>query len=192
MKSQPFSKNEAIALINACPNTTAGIRDKALLALLYRGGTRISATLRIRPGDIDWDRKVLVIHKDKGNKGRTIVLDEDCLNILKIWSERRKSLGVNGKHPFFCGVNKNSLGKELSSSQYRHKFKKLQEDTGIEKRCHPHCMRHTHASELVQEGFDLATISRQLGHSSASVTARYIHELCPELMNEKLSQRKWL
>ena len=192
MQPQPLSRKEAKALLAACGNTTNGLRDKAVYATLYRGGTRITATLAIRPSDIDWDRRLITIHKDKGGKGRTITLDDDALNILRAWSERRKSLGVNGHHPFFCATYKNAIGNRLDSSHFRRKIQKLRAKAGIEKRCHCHGLRHTAASELLEEGFDIATIAAQLGHSDISVTARYLHQLRPDLAHEKLAQRKWI
>lgn len=191
MQPQPLSRDEAKALLAACSNTTSGIRDKAVFATLYRGGCRIGATLKIKPSDIDWDRKLLTIHSDKGGKGRTITLDDGALDILRAWAERRKSLGINGHHPFFCATSKQALGNSLDASHYRHKIKKLQEKAGIERRCHCHGLRHTAASELLEEGFDLATIASQLGHEHISTTSQYLHQLRPDLMNEKLKERKW-
>jgi integrase len=191
MQPQPLSRDEAKALLAACSNTTAGLRDNAVFATLYRGGTRISATLQIRPSDIDWDRQLVTIHTDKGGKGRTIALDAEVMDILRVWAERRKSLGVNGHHPFFCATNNPALGNCLDSSHYRHKIKKLREKAGIERRCHCHGLRHTAASELLEEGFDLATIASQLGHAHASTTSRYLHQLRPDLANEKLKERVW-
>ncbi len=191
MQPQPLSRAEAKALLAACSNTTAGLRDKAVFATLYRGGTRIGATLRIRPADIDWDRRLITIHSDKGGKGRTITLDDGALDILKAWAERRKSLGVNGHHPFFCGTNKQARGNHLAPSHFRHKIQKLRKKAGIARRCHCHGLRHTAASEMAEEGIDIPTIAGQLGHAYVSTTSRYIHRLRPDLMNEKLKEREW-
>lgn len=191
MQPQPLSRDEAKALLAACSSTTAGLRDKAVFATLYRGGTRISATLHIRPSDIDWDRRLLTIQCDKGGKGRTITLDPEAMDILRAWAERRKALGVNGHHPFFCATNKQALGNHLDSSHYRHKIQRLRLKAGIEKRCHCHGLRHTAASEMLEEGFDMATIAGQLGHAYTSTTSRYLHQLRPDLMREKLANRKW-
>ena len=191
MMPQPLSRDEAKALLAACANTSAGIRDKAVLAVLYRGGSRISETLKVRPADIDWERRILVIQEGKGNKSRTIVLDDGVMDILRAWSERRKSLGINGHFPFFCATNKPALGNHLDSSHFRHKLSTLSKKAGIDRRCHLHGLRHTAASELLEEGFDLATISRQLGHAHTSTTSRYLHQLRPDLANEKLKEREW-
>lgn len=191
MQPQALSREEAKALLAACSNTTADLRDKAVFATLYRGGTRITATLAIRPSDIDWDRRLITIQSDKGGKGRTIAIDAEALDILRVWAERRKSLGVNGHHVFFCATNGQSLGNRLNSSHFRRKIQKLATKAGIVRRCHCHGLRHTAASELLEEGFDMATIAGQLGHSHISTTSRYLHQLRPDLMNEKLKERVW-
>ena len=191
MQPVPLSRDEAKALLAACSNTTAGIRDRAVLTVLYRGGTRITATLAIRPSDIDWDRGLITIHNDKGGKGRTVVLDAEAMDSLRVWNERRKSLNLNGHHTFFCTTNKPALGNRMDSSHYRHLVKELQKKAGIERRCHLHGLRHTAASELLEEGFDIATIARQLGHAHMSTTSRYLHQLRPDIMNERLKERTW-
>jgi integrase/recombinase XerC len=191
MIPQPLSRDEAKSLLAACGDTTAGIRDRAVFATLYRGGTRISATLTIKPSDVDWERQLLTMHRDKGGKGRTIALDAETMAILRVWAERRKSLGINGHKPFFCATNSNAIGNRLDPSHYRHKIQKLREKAGIERRCHCHGLRHTAASELLEEGFDIATIAAQLGHANISTTSRYLHQLRPDLMYEKLRERKW-
>lgn len=191
MEPQPLSRDEAKALLAACGNSNVDIRDRAVFATLYRGGSRISETLKVRPADIDWDKKLVTIHEGKGNKGRTIVLDDGAFDVLNAWAERRKSLGINGHHPFFCATTKPARGNPLSPSHFRHKIARLRKKAGVERRCHLHCLRHTAASELLEEGFDLATIAGQLGHSHTSTTSRYLHRLRPDLMNEKLKERKW-
>ena len=191
MIPQALTREEAKKLLDACPNTDAGIRDRALFAILYRGAMRIGATLRIKPADIDWERQLVTIHSDKGGKGRTVSLDEGVIDILRIWAERRKSLGVNGHHPFFCAIQGKARGNSVASSHYRRRIKRVQEKAGIERRCHLHGLRHTGASEMLEEDFSLATIARQLGHSHVSTTSGYLHELRPDLMNEKLKERVW-
>ena len=192
MIGQPLTTSEAKALLAACPtNNSTGIRDRALLTALWRGAMRISATLRIQPGDIDWDRNLITIHSDKGGEGRTIVLDPQAMDVLRIWKERRTVLGINGKEPFFCSAHQHARGKPLDSSHFRRLIARLRRKAGIEKRCHLHGLRHTGASELAEEGFDLATISAQLGHKNVSTTSQYIHRLRPDLMDSRLKERTW-
>jgi site-specific recombinase XerD len=162
-----------------------------VLALLYRGGMRIGATLKLRPIDFDWDTNLITVHSDKGGKGRTIVVDDGAMDVLRAWKERRYSLGISGHYPFFCATTEHTKGKPLKTAHFRGLIAALKKKTGIEKRCHLHMFRHTYASELLDEGFDLPTISRMLGHSFLSTTSNYLHELRPDLMNTKLRRREF-
>lgn len=191
MRPQPLTPAEAKLLLSACPNTTTGIRDRALFTALWRGSMRIGATLRIKPGDIDWDRNLITIQRDKGGEGRTVVLDPQAMDVLRIWSERRKVIGLTGHQWFFCSVYKHALGNKLDPSHYRRLIGRLRKKAGIEKRCHLHGLRHTGASEMAEEGIDLPTISAQLGHKSVGTTSKYIHRLRPDLMNQRLKERVW-
>lgn len=191
MKAQPLTPEEAKKLLDACPDTTTGIRDRALFATLYRGAMRISATLRIKPGDIDWGHKLITIQRDKGGKGRTVPMDGQALDILRIWMERRTTFGINGHHPVFCATEGEARGNELDASQCRKRIKLLGKKAGIEKRCHLHGLRHTGASVMYEEGIPIATISRILGHASIATTARYLHDIRPDLMDERLKERVW-
>jgi len=191
MKPQPLSKEEAKALLAACTDTDTGVRDRALFTALWRGSMRISATLKIRPADIDWDRNLITIQEDKGGEGRTVVLDSQAMDVLRIWAERRKSLGLNGHHVFFCAIYGDSRGNKVDASHFRRRIKRLQQKAGIEKRCHLHGLRHTGASEMIEEGLGLTTIAAQLGHKNVSTTSQYIHRLRPDLADQRLKERAW-
>ena len=188
---QPLTRQEARALLAACSNTTTGIRDRAVFTVLYRGGCRITATLKTRPADIDWPRGLITVHEDKGGKGRVVVLDAEAMDVLRVWMERRKALGINGHHVLFCATNVPARGNRLDSSHFRHKIKALRKKAKIQKRCHCHGLRHTAASEMCEEGIPLPIIAAQLGHKHVSTTSAYIHRLRPDIACERLRQRKW-
>lgn len=179
-------------MMAACPADRAtGVRDIALITLLYRGAMRISATLRLMPSDFDWERRLVRINNDKGGKSRTIALDKKTFQILGKWKKRRESLGFGDDTVFFCACKKNSNRSKLSDSSVRWKFKRLARKAGITKRMFPHLFRHTAASELLEEGFTVPAISRMLGHSNMITTFIYLHELRPDLMDIGLTQREW-
>jgi integrase len=70
-------------------------------------------------------------------------------------------------------------------------LKRLADKAGIEKRVHPHGLRHTHACELRQEGVDIGIISKQLGHSSTATTARYLDHIAPQAVIDIMRAREW-
>ena len=191
MKAQPLTKAEMKALLAACGDCDTGVRDRAYLTALWRGSMRSAAPLRVMPSELDWERNMILLRDDKCESGRWVVLDEQAMAIQRIWFERRNSLGLNGHHPFYCSIYQPNRGNALSTAHFRRRIKVLAEKAGIEKRVHLHALRHTGASEMAEEGLPIATISRQLGHKSAAVTSRYLHELRPDLADSRLAGRTW-
>ena len=84
-----------------------------------------------------------------------------------------------------------AAGGPLYDSYVRHLMKRLGRRAGIDKRVHPHGLRHTHAAELIREGVRINVVSKQLGHSSSSVTARYIDHIAPAEVIETMRARRW-
>ena len=82
-------------------------------------------------------------------------------------------------------------GKPMKSGYVRMLLPRLARRAGIEKRCHPHGLRHTHAFELATEGTALHVIQAQLGHSSVATTDRYIRHLNPAAVVETMKARNW-
>ena len=124
----------------------------------------------------------------KGKKSRVVVIDEQAAAELQAWlSERSKLDGVTGHRPIFCTLK----GGKINPAQIREKLPRLASKAGITKRVHPHGLRHTGASELVEEGIALVDIQGQLGHASAATTDRYLHSLNPTARAERLRRRTW-
>lgn len=190
-KLQPFNRLEMRAiLLQYHRRSYQTVRDKAIIVFLYRGAARIGATLRMMPDDIDWEHNIVRIYKDKGGKTRTITLDERSMDFLRRWNVFRNHLGVPANVPFFCSC-KPPFTRHVDRAYIIQRFRKYCQKAGIDRPVNLHLLRHTGASELLEEGFDVATISRVLGHSSIQTTYRYLHELRPDIMNEKLSKRAW-
>lgn len=175
-----LTREEVSALIGACSRTgSAGLRNRALIAVLYRSGLRISEALALQPKDIDLASGAVAVLHGKGDKRRTVGIDQQAVAVLENWLERRRRLGINGAAPIFCVLERGKLGAPMYSSYVRNSLKRLGRVAGIEKRVHPHGLRHTFASELAMEGVPLHVIRRLLGHNSLAVTARYIEHLAP-------------
>ncbi len=198
-KKQPWNKGkrlpaevltgaEVSALLKACSKRApTGIRNRALIALLYRGQLRIGEALALKPKDLDCKVGTVRVLHGKGDKSRTIGLDDGAWSLLELWLQSRQKLGLAGRHPLFCTLK----GKQLSPSYCRGLFARLARKTGIDKRVHPHGLRHTGAAEMRAEGIDVGIISRQLGHSSIATTARYLDHISPATMVEAMRNRQW-
>jgi len=183
-----LTPDEVKALLSACSRRApTGIRNRALIALLYRGQLRISEALSLKPKDIDFDKGTVRVLHGKGNKARTIGVDDGALALLQVWMGKRKAIGVNGRHAVFCTLD----GKQVSDAYVRIMLKRIASKAGIEKRVHPHGLRHTGACEMRVEGLDVGIISKQLGHSSIATTARYLDHISPAAVVDAVRARKW-
>jgi len=183
-----LSHAEVCALMEACGRyAPLGLRNRALIALLYRAGLRINEALSLYPKDLDLaDGSVRVLH-GKGGRSRTVGLDPGAAAVIERWLEARSCLTLNGRQPVFCTLR----GQPMSASYVRRLLKRLAARAGIEKRVHAHGLRHTHAAQLRAEGVDIAIISRQLGHTSITTAARYLDHLAPRAVIEAMRKRTW-
>jgi site-specific recombinase XerC len=128
-----LTQEEVRTLINTCSSKSAtGIRNRALLVAMYRGGLRVSEALSLRPKDIDADEGTLTILHGKGDLRRTIGIDPGALAVISRWLERRERLGLNGRHPLFCTL----AGEQMHSAYVRSLMPRLAKKAGIEKRVH--------------------------------------------------------
>ena len=184
---EPLTQAEVLALMDACSRRApTGRRDRALICVLWRAQVRISEALALKPADFD-ERGTLRILRGKGLKDRVAVIDAQACAELQTWLRARDKLGVNGHSPIFCTLR----GGKINPAQLREKLPRLAKKAGITKRVHCHGLRHTGASELVAEGVDLLTIQQQLGHSSASTTDRYLHQINPQMRIDALRNRTY-
>ena len=183
-----LAEHEVKALIRA--NSTrapTGVRNRALLATLYRSGLRISEALALELRDLDPHAGTLNVRHGKGDRQRIVGMDDDAFALLEIWLERRRKLGLARRPAVFCTLK----GKPLSTSYIRHLLPRLARRAQLppDKRVHAHALRHTHAYELLAEGVRLDVISGQLGHSSLATTHRYLNHIAPHERVEKVRQR---
>ena len=107
--------------------------------------------------------------------------------IISRWVDHRSALRVGRRAPLFCTLQ----GGELKQSYVRTMLNRMAERTGIDKRVHPHGLRHTMAFELMMEGVPVPIIQRQLGHASLATTDRYLRHLAPADVVEVMQQREW-
>lgn len=184
---EPLTRDEVGALIGSCSlRASTGIRNRALIAVLWRGAMRIGETLALRVADLDAERFTLRVLHGKGDKSRLVVIDRRTVELVQAWLARREKLGITDG-PLFCTLQGNPIDPGDVRKTLRFRAKKA----GVVKRCNPHGLRHTGASDLAAEGVALLDIQSQLGHSSPATTARYLHQLNPVERIERLSSREW-
>ena len=115
-------------------------------------------------------------------------LDPEAMSVVLRWMDRRKDLGLTGRSPVFCTLE----GKPLKPSYVRTALSRLADGAGIEKRVHPHGLRHTMAYELMMEGIPVPIIQRQLGHASLATTDQYLQNIAPKDVVEAMQSREWV
>jgi site-specific recombinase XerD len=180
---------EVSAIIARCSlRAPTGVRNKALLTLLYRSGLRIGEALALRPTDVNLAQHTIrVLHgkssaatgKGASNDGQagkasTRGFHPSADDALVRWLDTRKRLGLKPSAPLFCTL----AGGPLQPKYVREMLhRKAQAALGEGRRVTPHTLRHTFAAELEQAGMPVTQISKLLGHSSIAVTHRYLDHL---------------
>lgn len=179
-------------LLEACARRgPSGVRNRALIVVLWRGGLRSAEALALELRDVDREAGTVTIRHGKGNRRRVIGLDPPAFAVLEQWLEVRRGLGIPRGAAVFCTVTNGNRGRQLGAAYWREAIKKLGVKAGIEKRVHSHGLRHTHAVELMREGVSLLVIQRQLGHSSLQITQRYLDHLEPGEVVAVMKARAW-
>lgn len=151
-----------------------GQRNRAIVELMYASGLRASEVVQMKVADIDFSRQVIHI-LGKGKKERYVPFHELAYDCLKRYlDEARPSLMVNAKEKHnVVFVNKN--GDTLTTRGLRDILDRLSLNAGLGRRIHPHTIRHTFATHLLDQGAELRFVQEMLGHSNLSTTQIYTH-----------------
>jgi integrase len=134
--------------MDACSReSTTGVRNRVLIATLYRAGLRIAEALSLLPNDVDLDAGTIRVLHGKGDRSRTVGIDAGATDLIKMWLKVREGLSPGVGARLFCTRS----GTPMNTSYVRQFLPRLARRVGIEKRVHPHGLRHTHAAELAAE-----------------------------------------
>lgn len=174
---EPLTPDEVAAIIGECSTRSrTGIRNRALLVLLYRSGLRISEAIALKESDVKLETHTITVLHGKGDKASARGLHPSAEDTVRRWIDIRKSLRPRKGTPLFCTLD----GAALSDRYVRNLLHRLADRAGVEKRVTPHGLRHTYADELRASGMDVVKISKLLGHSSVAITHRYLDHLSNE------------
>lgn len=166
-----LSAKEVEALLSASDDSPAGIRDRAILELLYATGMRVSELAGLKTEDVNLDENILRV-KGKGNKERLIPFGEPAAQSV------RKYLDVvrpfQGRQPvpsLFLSRQK----KPLSRQSVWKVIRKAALTAGLSKNIYPHILRHSFATHLLEAGAGIRIVQELLGHQSLATTQIYTH-----------------
>jgi integrase/recombinase XerC len=149
-----------------------GQRDRALLELLYASGLRVSELVRLDLGEVNLDTGEIRVW-GKGSKERMVLMGKPATEALRNYLEqgRPKFLGEKRTNALFI----NRYGQRLPERRVQKMLEDYAKKAGIEKRVHPHILRHTFATHLLDGGADLRVVQELLGHAQLSSTQIYTH-----------------
>lgn len=158
------------------PSTPQGLRDRAMLELLYGGGLRISELVSLDLGQVNLADGSAIIH-GKGSKERVVLFGEPAMQALERYLESgRPALIEGGRRPgAAAALFLNRFGGRLTARSVQTLIKRHALAAGIPVDVHPHLLRHSFATHLLDGGADLRIVQDLLGHSSANTTQIYTH-----------------
>ena len=148
-----------------------GLRDLALLEVLYGSGLRVSEALGLDFGDVDLDQRLLRV-LGKGRKERVVPLTGPAVERLRRYIEQR---GAFGPAPREQAIFLGKRGGRLTRKQADRIVKAMAALSGVPSSISPHTLRHSFATHMLQAGADLRSVQELLGHSRISTTQRYTH-----------------
>jgi len=151
----------------------AALRDRALAELLYGAGLRVGELVSLDVRDVDLAQgEVRVL--GKGGKERVVPLPAAAREALGAWLERRRRPGVLGE-PLFVALRarRGEAPRRLDARDVRRRLARRALAAGLSDRVHPHRLRHSYATHLLDMGADLRAIQELLGHASLSTTQKY-------------------
>jgi site-specific recombinase XerD len=182
--------NEEIELLmrQCSRRAPTGVRNRALIAVLWRCGLRIGEARGLAVKDIDPDSGTLVVQRGKGGKRRVVGVDSGTIALIGRWLELRRKLGLPaGGAPLFCSL----AVKPLDLSYVRHLLPRLARKAGIERRAHAHGLRHAFAVDLVRGGAPLYVVRDALGHTSIATTQVYLSRVGAHEAVDAMRNRHW-
>ena len=167
-----ISEDDVVKLLDAPKeDSLIGIRDRAMLELLYASGVRISELVNIKFSDLDLERNIIKVF-GKGSKERLVPFGEDASQCISAYiDERKKNKDIASIKYIFL----NNRGSKISRHAFWHRLKEYCLEIGLKRDISPHTLRHAFATHLLNRGADLRSVQVLLGHSDLSTTQIYTH-----------------
>jgi len=148
----------------------AALRDSAMAELFYSSGLRLAELAALNIGDID-PRARLLTATGKGNKTRTVPVGGAALAAISEWLKVRRESPHETAHPLFTS----NRGRRISARNIQARLRLQARRTGMHQDVHPHMLRHSFATHLLESSGDLRAVQEMLGHANISTTQIYTH-----------------
>ncbi|CAK8053817.1 tyrosine recombinase XerC [Eupransor demetentiae] len=149
-------------------------RDAALLEFLYATGARVTEIVELELSQLDFSQRLVLIH-GKGNKDRFVPFGHYAQRALQDYIQNLRPKLLTAADPDEQRVFLNNRGKPLTSAGISYILNQLMKRTSLTGKIHPHMLRHTFATQLLNRGADMRTVQELLGHANLSTTQIYTH-----------------
>lgn len=170
-----FYENEMQALFDSVKGEKPlDLRNQALLEVLYGSGIRLSECSNLKLAEIDFDSEVMLIH-GKGNKERYAPLGSFAQDALQEYFEKGRKVLMDKYHKSHDYVFVNHHGEPITPTGIEYVLNQVIKKSSLDSSIHPHMLRHTFATHLLNNGADMRTVQELLGHANLSTTQIYAH-----------------
>ena len=169
---QVLSIEQAIKLVDISDNAVLSVRDHAILELFYSSGLRLSEVVNLDIDALDFSEGTVVV-TGKGNKTRIVPVGKHAIDAIQQWLQVRVNYATNdaASKPVFIGLQ----GRRVGARNLQLRLKQWSIKQGINSSVHPHILRHSFASHVLQSSGDLRAVQEMLGHANISTTQIYTH-----------------
>jgi integrase len=189
---EPLTRDEVRRLLaETSTRSSSGIRLRAIIAVMFGCGLRLAETLALDPRDYDPKGGTVRVRQGKGGKSRLVGIDPYAAALLDMWMGRRAQLGLSARHRVFATYETGRVGRPLQQRYVRLALERAARRAGIDKRVHPHGLRHSFAFDMAQRGTPTHALRVALGHSSLATTDRYVNHLMPAEVIDTMRDRAW-
>jgi len=160
-----LSQNEMVSILNHCKS----LKEKVIFTILYSTGIRIGELAKLIVGDIDYDNQSILIREGKGNKQRYALLSNSTAILLK------QFIAYSNPSSYLFYSTKKGKEFPINVRWIQMRLKEIAKMAGIKKRIKVHTLRHTFATHLLEDGYNIFYIQKLLGHSTINSTMVYLH-----------------
>lgn len=169
---QALSVDQAVKFVDIQGDGILEVRDHAMLEILYSSGLRLAELVNLDIGMLDFAEGTVTV-TGKGNKTRIIPLGSHAIHALQVWLQQRAAIKLddNDKNAVFV----TQQGKRITPRAVQFRVKSWAIKQGINTDMHPHLLRHSFATHLLQSSQDLRAVQEMLGHANISTTQVYTH-----------------
>ena len=169
---QALSIEQATKLVDIHDDDVLSVRDHAILELFYSSGLRLSELVNLNIDALDFTEGTIQV-TGKGNKTRIVPMGTHAIASMQKWLALRSSIIINQSDAkaVFIGLQ----GRRISARNIQYRLKEWSIKQGINSGVHPHMLRHSFASHVLQSSGDLRAVQEMLGHANISTTQIYTH-----------------